>query len=57
MAASWVGQIVRTQTIYCQDSPSEAALAASERQNAPIAAVSSMNCDGLTQIVVKPRAS
>src|SRR6185312_2637345 len=49
----WVGQIVRTQTIYCQDSPSEAALAASERQNAPIAAVSSMNCDGLTQIVAK----
>ena len=34
-----------------------AALAASERQNAPIAAVSSMNCDGLTQMVAKPRAS
>src|SRR2546430_1392079 len=56
MAASLVGQIVRTQTIYCQYSPSAAALAASERQNAPMAAVSSMNCDGLTQMVVKPPA-
>jgi hypothetical protein len=32
-------------------------LAASERQNAPMPAVSSVNCDGLTQMVAKPRAS